>query len=124
MHPRMTDVHVLRTILLTIIYRQTQDILQCFGLKSLHITSVPTMLQNLSMLILMSNFILPHPSKYVFLDVLVKLQSISKSATIRKPEQNRNEYAISQYNKYISRAIDRHSYMKSLGNKFRANTTL
>lgn len=77
-------------------------------------------------------FYTSHPSIFVFLDVLVKLQSntyikirsVSKPATVRKPEQNRNEYAISQYNKYIAGEIDRHNYMKSLGNKFRANTKL
>ena len=77
-------------------------------------------------------FYTSHPSIYVYLDVLVKLQStnyikirsISKPATMRKPEQNRNEYAISHYNKYILGEIDRHNYMKSLGNKFRANTKL
>ena len=81
------------------------------------------------MLILMNTLILPI-HLYVFLDVLVKLQSItymkmrsvSKSSTMRKPEQNMNENATSQYNKYIFGAIDRHNYTKSLGNKFRANT--
>lgn len=58
-----------------------------------------------------------YPSIYVFLDVLVKpqrntyikMRSISKPATVRKPGQNRNEYDISQKSKYIAGEIDRHN---------------
>ena len=66
------------------------------------------------------------------MDVLGKLQTaiyieiriIGKPATTRKVERDRTEYAMAQYNKYISGEINRHNNMKCLVNRFTARRNM
>uniref|UniRef100_A0A0P4VQ93 MULE transposase domain-containing protein n=1 Tax=Scylla olivacea TaxID=85551 RepID=A0A0P4VQ93_SCYOL len=77
-------------------------------------------------------FYASHPSIFVFMDVLgklqtatyVKIKSVGKPASMRKVDRDRTEYAVTQYNKFISGQINRRNYMKALGNRFTARTNV
>ena len=70
-----------------------------------------------------AHFYSAHPSIFVFMDVLQKVQattyfkmrSTDQAVTARKEDKTRTEFAISQYRKYSSEEITRLEYIKSLG---------
>ena len=73
-----------------------------------------------------AQFYSAHPSLFVFMDVLQKVQattylkmrSIDQAVTARKEDKTLTEFAISQYRKYSSGEITRLEYIKSLGYRF------
>ena len=73
-----------------------------------------------------AQFYSAHPSIFVFMDVLQKVQattylmmrSTDQAVTARKEDKTRTEFTISQYRKYSSGEITRLEYIKSLGYRF------
>ena len=69
-----------------------------------------------------AQFYSAHPSLFVFMDVLQKVQattylkmrSTDQALTARKEDKTRTEFTISQNRKYSSREITRLEYIKSL----------
>ena len=73
-----------------------------------------------------AQFYSAHPSIFVFIDVLQKVQattylkmrSTDQAVTARKEDKTRTEFTISQYRKYSSGESTRLEYIESLGYMF------
>ena len=73
-----------------------------------------------------AQFYSAHPSIFLFMDVLQKVQatiylkmrSTDQVVTARKEDKTQTEFGSSQYRKYSSGEITRLEYIKSLGYRF------
>jgi hypothetical protein len=74
-------------------------------------------------------FYSPHPTIFVFIDVVQKLQSVSymkmrgndTQALTRRTEREKHQFLMRQYNKLLSGEIDRSEYVRSLGYRYSAS---
>jgi hypothetical protein len=74
-------------------------------------------------------FYSPHPTIFVFMDVVQKLQSVSyvkmrgndTRALTRRTEREKHQFLMRQYNKLLSGEIDRSEYVRSLGYRYSAS---
>jgi hypothetical protein len=74
-------------------------------------------------------FYSPHPTIFVFRDVVQKLQSVSyvkirgsdTQFLTRRAEREKHQFLMRQYNKLLSGEIDRSEYVRSLGYRYSAS---
>ena len=79
-----------------------------------------------------SQFYSSHPSIFVLLDVLqkiqtttyIKIRSSSATAPVRKNDRERLNFVTEQYQKYIREEISRSDFIRSVGYKFSARTDM
>jgi hypothetical protein len=92
--------------------------------------------RNLSMHILMVNFngqfYCSHPSIYLFLDVVLKLQTISyikirsinEKVPLSRADKEKEQSLIDLHNQYVSGTITREKYTRTYGYKYQARTDM
>jgi hypothetical protein len=92
--------------------------------------------RNLSMHILMVNFngqfYCSHPSIYLFLDVVLKLQTISyikirsinEKVPLSSADKEKEQSLIDLHNQYVSGTITREKYTRTYGYKYQARTDM
>ena len=79
-----------------------------------------------------SQFYASHPSIFIFLNVLqkiqtttyIKIRSLSTCAPVRKADRERIESVVEMFRKYSQGEISRLEFLKSVGYKFSARTDL